>query len=71
MSWAIERETVASGEAEPIDSRSEDSVVSIMHARYLLLAVGVRLRGVRVRLRKVRGEDSAISRQRRLRFPGC
>ena len=30
VSWAIEKETVASGEAEPIDGRSEDSVVSIV-----------------------------------------
>lgn len=41
VSWAVEREAVASGEAEPIDGCSEDSVVSILCARYLFLAVCV------------------------------
>lgn len=54
MSWAIEREAVALGEAEPIDGCSENSVVSIVCARSLFLAVGVRLCGVKVRSRKVR-----------------
>ena len=35
VSWAIEREAVVSGEAEPIDGGSEDSEMSMMYARYL------------------------------------
>jgi hypothetical protein len=35
VSWAIEREAVASGEAEPIDDGSGDSEMSIVGARYL------------------------------------
>ena len=50
----MEREAVALGEAEPIDGRSEDSVVSIVCARSLFLAVGVRSCGVKVRLKGVR-----------------
>jgi len=67
----MEREAVALGEAEPIDGRSEDSVVSIVCARSLFLAVGVRSCGVKVRLKGVREKGQRDQQAgRRLRIPG-
>jgi hypothetical protein len=67
----MQREAVALGEAEPIDGRSEDSVVSIVCARSLFLAVGVRSCGVKVRLRDVREKGQRNQQAgRRLRIPG-
>ena len=71
LSWAIEREAVASGEAEPIDVRCEDSVVSVVCARSLFLAGDVRSCGVKVRLRGVREKGQRDQQAgRRLRIPG-
>jgi uncharacterized ParB-like nuclease family protein len=71
VSWAIEREAVALGEAEPIDVCCEDSLVSIVCARSLFLAVVVRSCGVKVRLRGVREKGQRAQQAgRRLRIPG-